>query len=348
MPRLSLTALLKRLGERPPSAAIFLHGDDEYTREKTVQQIVDLLLEPATRDFNLDQVRGGDASPEGLGSLLATPPMMAEYRIIVVREAQSLSVKAREAVEEALRLASPGLVLVVVATIPSSSKAKFYETLRAEALSVEFGAVDPIDLPGWVIEHGSAVHGIEIDLEAARALSAAIGSNLGILATEIEKAAAYVGERKRVTREDVTAVGGYVPRVDRWGWFDKVGGRQFSVALGELPELLASGETAVGLVIGLGSHMLRVGILVAGGRDALERHLASNQRWLVNRLQPQARGWTLEQIDRALADLLRTDRLLKSASLTDRQAMEELLLRLALQSSEKMPGRGRRAAEAVA
>ena len=44
---------------------------------------------------------------------------------------------------------------------------------------------------------------------------------------------------------------------------------------------------------------------------------------------PQARLWSGEEIDAALTDLLRTDRLLKSTSLTDRQAMEELLLRLA-------------------
>jgi hypothetical protein len=33
-------------------------------------------------------------------------------------------------------------------------------------------------------------------------------------------------------------------------------------------------------------------------------------------------------VDQALMELLRTDRLLKSASLSDRQALEELLLRM--------------------
>jgi hypothetical protein len=36
----------------------------------------------------------------------------------------------------------------------------------------------------------------------------------------------------------------------------------------------------------------------------------------------------LPEVDAALGELLRTDRLLKSASLSDRQALEELLLRL--------------------
>ena len=36
----------------------------------------------------------------------------------------------------------------------------------------------------------------------------------------------------------------------------------------------------------------------------------------------------MDELDDAMGELLRTDRLLKTASLSDRQAMEELLMRL--------------------
>jgi DNA polymerase III delta subunit len=73
---------------------------------------------------------------------------------------------------------------------------------------------------------------------------------------------------------------------------------------------------------------VRVGLAVAGGKEALERELNPRQRWLAGRIGTAARRWTSPEIDDALAELLRTDRLLKSAPLSDRQAMEELLLRL--------------------
>ncbi|HEX6912204.1 MAG TPA: hypothetical protein VF142_17505, partial [Longimicrobium sp.] len=60
----------------------------------------------------------------------------------------------------------------------------------------------------------------------------------------------------------------------------------------------------------------------------LERELKPFQKWMARRIVPVARKWTLPEVDEALGELLRTDRLLKSASLSDRQAMEELLLRL--------------------
>jgi DNA polymerase III subunit delta len=329
MPQLSLSRLFEHLRGRPGAAVVFLHGEEEYQREEAVQRILELFLDPATRDFNLDQLRGADAASETLASLIGTPPMMSEHRVVLVREAQGLSPKGREVIEAVLARPPGGIVLVLVASIPQGSKAKFYGVLKEKALATEFPPVSPLDLPGWLIERAASAHGLEIELAAARALAAAIGSQLGILAAELGKLADYVGDRKRVTVEDVEAVGGYVPRVDRWGWFDRIGGRDFPGALEEVPDLLDSGETAVGLVIGMGTHLLRLALLVAGGREGLDRQLKGNQRWLVNRLLPQAKKWSQAEIDTALVELLRTDRLLKTASLSDRQAIEELLLRLA-------------------
>lgn len=293
-----------------------------------MQQVIAAYLDGATRDFNFDQLRGGDAAPDALASVLATPPMMAQHRVVVVRDVQGLSQKGREVVESVAASPPSGLVLILTGQKPSGSRAKFYDNLQKSAVTVEFARLGLNDLPGWLAERAREEHGLELEIDAARALVSAIGSHLGVLATELEKLAAFATGRDRITVEDVRAVGGYVPRVDRWGWFDLVGERRFEEAMRLLPELLESGESAVGLVAGIGGHLLRVAIAVAGGQDALEKELPPNQRWLARRVGSAARAWTVEEMDVALADLLRTDRLLKSAPLTDRQAMEELLLRM--------------------
>lgn len=326
---ISYEALLDALARTPrPGGAFFLSGDEDFLREQAVARIVAAHLDPATGDFNLDQLRGDAVTAEALASVLATPPMMADWRVVVIREAQALSQKAREVVEAVASAPPPGLALVVSARIPAGSKARFYTLLQQYARAVDFAPVDPLDAPGWVIEHARSTHGREIEPEAARALVAAVGAELRGLVAELEKLAAFVGDRPTITRDDVQALTGVVPRYDRWGWFDLVGERRFDEALRQLPVLLAGGETGVGLVIGLGTQLLRIALVCAGGTAALERELKPNQRWLARRVAPQARRWTLAEADLALAELLRADRLLKSASLTDRQAMEELLLRL--------------------
>lgn len=329
MPVLNPARLLRHLEKKPPTGAFFLHGEEEHLREEAIDAVMATFLDEATRDFNLDQLRGGDVTPEALASVLATPPMMAQNRVVLIRDMQGLSQKAREVVEAVAAAPPPGLVLLITGQKPSGSKAKFYDQVTKAAVTVEFPRLGLNDLPGWLAARASEEHGLELDIDAARALVTSIGSHLGVLATELEKLAAFAAERGTITLDDVRAVGGYVPRVDRWGWFDLVGERRIDEALRDLPELLESGESGVGLVIGMGSQLLRVGLVVAGGREALEKALPPNQRWLAKRVGSAALHWTVEEIDEALGELLRTDRLLKTAPLTDRQAIEELLLRLA-------------------
>lgn len=328
MPQISADKLERTLRDRVPGGVFFFHGEEDFSREEAVGRVVAAYVDPATRDFNFDQLRGSEVTADELASLTATPPMMAEHRVVVVRDAQGLSPKAREVVEAAAAAPPHGLVLVLSGVIPAASKAKFYDELKKRAVSTEFAPLDPNDAPGWMMDAASEVHGVELDAEAARAVVAAIGADLGMLRSELAKLVAYAGDRKRVTLDDVRAVGGSVPRQDRWAWFDLVADRKFREALATLPTLLEAGENAVGLVIGMGGQLLKVGIVCAGGQGALERELKPFQRWMAKRIVPQARRWTLPELDAALGELLRTDRLLKSASLNDRQAMEELLLRL--------------------
>jgi DNA polymerase-3 subunit delta len=335
VPKLTYPRFLKQIAARPERAVFFLHGAEEHLREAAVRQVVDGFLDPATRDFNYDQLRGPDVTPEQVASLLATPPMMAEHRVVIIREMQGLSPRAREAVEAATDAPPSGLILIITGQIPRDSKAKFYSSLERNSAAVEFPALDVNDLPGWLMDRAREEHGRELEVEAARALAVAIGPQLGILASELDKLASYAEGRAGITLEDVRAVGGYVPRVDRWAWFDAMGERRFTEALRLLPELLESGESAVGLVIGIGGQLARIGLAVAGGKEALERELNPRQRWLSGRIAAAARRWSQDELDDALAELLRTDRLLKTAPLTDRQAMEELLLRLI----ERLPAR---------
>ena len=105
----------------------FLFGEEEFLKEEAAAAITAAHLDPATRDFNYDQLRGADLEPETLASIANTPPMMAEWRVLVVREAQALAANARgrTAVESLIEKPIPGLALIFVATLPEKTKAEF-------------------------------------------------------------------------------------------------------------------------------------------------------------------------------------------------------------------------------
>ncbi|HUG41862.1 MAG TPA: DNA polymerase III subunit delta [Longimicrobiales bacterium] len=328
MPAPSHERLARQLRDGARGGVFFLYGDEDHLKETAARAIIAAHLEPGTRDFNLDEVRGGEVTAETLGSLIQTPPMMAEWRVVVVRDAQGLAVSsaARAILEDVVKAPPPGLALVLVADI-GGSKARLWDRLKKDAASAEFGRLPDADLPGWLMARAGEV-GLRLEPEAARALATAIGADLATLVREMEKLRDYVGDRPAITRADVEAVVGAIPRQDRWEWMDLVAERRFDRARAALPILLEAGENGVGLVIGLGAHFLRLGLCVEGGRPALENALPRHQRWLGRRIEAQARRWSPPAIARAVEDLRRADWLLKSAPLSDLQVMEELLLRL--------------------
>lgn len=328
MPVLSSERLTRQLREEAAGGVFFLIGEEEHLKGAATRAIIHAHVDPGTRDFNLDEVRGTEVTPERLGSLIQTPPMMADWRVVVVRDAQGLAVSSimRSILERVVASPPVGLALVLVADI-GTSKAKIWSTVKKHATTVEFPRLSEADLPGWLMERARD-EGFELEVDAARALGAAVGPDLATAVREMEKLRDYLGDRTTIVRADVVALVGSIPRQDRWEWIDRVAERRFDLARAGLPVLLDMGESGVGLVIALGNQMLRIAVCQAGGRDALESHLPPNQRWLARRVETQARGWTTHAIEDALDHLQRADRLLKSAPLSDLQIMEELLLRM--------------------
>jgi DNA polymerase-3 subunit delta len=314
--------------------AIYLHGEDHFRKDQVVRALIDAHIDPGTRDFNLDPLRGTEVDAETLASVLATPPMMAEWRVVVLREVEGLapSKKAREELLRVVENPPPGLALIMSCTVPSGSKAKFYRELTKRAQSVEFRSITEADVPGWLMARARDRHSLEFDVDAARALGAAIGTNLGVLAQELEKLSDFVGDRGRVTREDVDAAGTKLPAQDRWKWFDLIGNRDFRGAQRALPILIGQGENGVGLVIGVATQLLRLGVAVEQGRQGLEAALPVHQKWLAKQVASQAKRWTVADIDHALEGLLEVDRQLKSSPHTDEHFLESWLLGLTVHS----------------
>ena len=83
-----------------------MYGEDDFLKESAVKQLVDAAVDAATRDFNLDVRQGGELDAETLGTLLSTPPMMAERRVVVVRDAGALKKDARAWLDDYLERTS--------------------------------------------------------------------------------------------------------------------------------------------------------------------------------------------------------------------------------------------------
>lgn len=325
-----LDALLER-GEL--DGAYFFHGDARRLRDEAAERLITAAVDPSTRDFNLDRFRGDEVEPEELARALAMPPMMAERRVVAVFEGQGLTARGRRAVEEALEAESPGLTIVVTATIPDRSKASFYDTLKKRARALEWSAPKEDELPGWIMERAASTHGLDLGAREARALASAVGPDLGRLEAELEKLATAASGGS-VDLETLRSLVPDVREVDRWGWLDEVAERSYGSALDRLPRLLSEpSESAVGLLIGMIDQHVFLGVALDEGRNGVARALQGAGKpylkWKARIYARQSGRWSAGELERALGLMRRADRQAKSG-LDDRRVLEELLLSLEL------------------
>ena len=315
----------------------FLHGGDEYRKAAAAKELVERYADPATADFNVDRIEASGTTVERLASVIATPPMMARRRVVHVKEAEALAgiPKARQVILEAARNPPPGLVLILQATIPPRSRARFYKDLAKLATATEFKPVSADEAPGWLVSWAKRELGVTVEIEAAQTLAGAAGTELGMLTQEVRKLAEMVGQGATVDVEAVRRGGLRLPRQDRWAWFDLVGNRQIRQAVGSLAVLLEQGESVVGLVIGLSTQLLRIGVAIEGGVPAVQGVLPPYQRFLARRIVGQARRWNRAELAEAVRGLRRLDQLLKASAIPGEVLMEEWLLGLMVRGRER-------------
>lgn len=205
-----MDALFRGLRTGAIDPVYYLYGAEDVLKEDAIREIVDRILEPSTRDFNLDEPDPAGVDAERLDALLNTPPMLADRRLVVLRGVAQLRKKTRtrNALVRYLASPNPTSVLVLVDYAPtetgSGAKDKPADDLTGRATSVDCARLPPERAARWV---GQRAGRLDLTLEPAAVthLVDALASDLGLIAQELEKLAAAVAGRP-VTRADVEAL----------------------------------------------------------------------------------------------------------------------------------------------
>jgi len=327
----SLKSLREALKRRSFDGAYYITGEDDYQKDDAVSQLVEAALDPQSRDFNLDIRRGGDLDAETLGSLLSTPPMMAERRIIVIRDAGGLKKDARKALDEYLGNPAPDVLLLLTA----AGGAKADPGLSNVARTLQFDQLTGDRLPKWISHHAKSNLGVSITEPAVELLQAAVGSDLHQLAAELDKLASFT-QGGEITEEAVAAIVGVRRGETQADLLDAVADRNVSRALELVPHILSQPKsTAVSVVMALSTQM----IAIAWGRaklddgtsrgqlnqeyfDLLKETGAFTGRSWGSAAQVWARAadrWSKDAVDYALEVLLDADVALKESKVSSEE-----------------------------
>jgi len=316
--------------------AYYFFGENEFLKEEGLRQLLGAAVDPATRDFNLDQRKGADLDAGALGSLLAMPPMMAERRVVVIRDVSGLRKDARTSLEKYLR--TPVTDILVVLTAPAEAKAD--KVLSELAVPVECDQLTGAQVPKWIVAHAERL-GTSISAAAVELLQDSVGPDLSQLAVELDKLASYCSGR--TIDEDAVAEIVGVRRDETPGQLlDAIAMRDSVRAMALLPGVLQQPKTgAVPLIMALTTQTLALAIgltrSVPPARLSNEYYtlLKSGSSNLTGRAWGEAVScwtrasgkWSRGDLDHALEVLLQADLSLKTSRVSsDEQILATTIL----------------------
>src|SRR5881296_1872414 len=329
MGALTFDALLRSLKPeaRAPDPVYYLHGDEDVLKDEALRALTARAVEAAARDFNVDTRSTADLDAAALRTLVDTPPLLAQTRVVVLRGIEQMrrGSKLRQELLRYLAAPNPTTMLILVQSAGEELDPEFARL--ATAVAVE--PLPPERVVRWVAHRAKQV-GLEMEPEAIALLVETAGPGLGALAQELDKLAAVTAGRT-ATREDVAALAGV-----RRG--------QTMPHLVD-PVLEQAGVTGVRILTALGTALIGTALARAEldrgtPRSRLTAVLLQHLRlarpfglgdWgeTAARWARWAEGWNSRELGQALRLARDADRALKSTTVTDEAGIvTQLVLQL--------------------
>lgn len=178
-----LVADIKKKNLKP---IYFLMGEEPYYIDKISDFIEDNVLSEDERGFNQMVLYGRDVSIDDIVANAKRFPMMAEYQVIVVKEAQDLSRTIENLVNYA-KQPQPSTILVMNYKYKTIDKRKsLYKTLNKMGVVYESKKLYENQIADW-IKRLLGTKGYTIAPKASQMLVEFLGTDLSKISNELDK-----------------------------------------------------------------------------------------------------------------------------------------------------------------
>lgn len=329
-----------------------LYGRDDFSLREELARIKGELDSDGMLSSNTDVLDGREVSPEQLMAICDTMPFLSAHRLVVVegllkrfdpperprRGARGARGGSAEALERWQGLAEyvqrmpDTTTLVVVDEELSAQNNPLLKALRSAGQVREFRPLRPGAVLQWILERAQN-QGIDISPAAARLLADLVGNNLWVLASELEKLAAYA-QGRRIEGADVRALVSEARQVNIFAMVDAIVERRAAVALRLLRQLTtagAEGSYLLAMVVRQYRFIIQARELMTAGLSTQEigQRLGVASEFVLQRILDQAQRYSLSRLKAAYRRLLETDAGVKRGHYGEEMALELLVHDLA-------------------
>ncbi len=348
-----------------------LLGDETFLYERCRRAVLGALVDPAFRDFAVSDLDLADVGVFEALDRAQTPSLMAPFQVIFLRNLKTLYTRGSKkeefaALDAYARSPNPQAVLLFVADhlhLPADLRRmemqdkeryeRIRETLGDWCGMVELPRVDEADAARWLMATAEE-RGAAIEPDAARELADALGADMMLIASELEKLLLYVGApasaegiSKPITLGDVETMVLAAKQRSLYELTDAISAKDKTRALRLLHGLLNASDGGDDSAIG---HLYMLARTFRQMLVILEKNVRDSRAiwqalWQGFRMPPfaaddlirQARRYrSRQELSRALRLIARADLEVRSSPPDKRLVLERLVLELA---SEPRPSR---------
>lgn len=194
--------IIRDLKARKFAPIYYLMGDEAYYIDKISDFIENNVLRPEERDFNQTVLFGSDVTAAQIADAAKRYPMMSDFQVIIVKEAQN--VRNTEALEHYLQNPLNSTILVMCHKNGAiDRRKKLPSVIERVGVLFESKKLRERELP-FFIENYLKTKGASIDPKSQQIIADSVGADLSRLVGELDKLLIALPENdKRVTPQVV-------------------------------------------------------------------------------------------------------------------------------------------------
>ena len=342
-----------------------LAGDETFLIDRCRAAVLRAYVPADLRDFSLSEIDLGETSIFEALDRAQTPSLMAPFQVIFIRNIRQLYTRGAKkeefaALDRYFRSPNPQALLIFVADflrIPSDIRRmdmddknrfeRLKETLGEHCGMVELARVTEEDAMRWTLATAHD-YDVRVEPEAARELVDALGADMMLVASELEKLLLFAHGRGKITLGDVETMVLAAKQRSLYELTDAISAKDKARALFLLQGLLNSSDAGEDAAIG---HLYMLARTFRQMLVILEKNVRDSRAiwqalWQGFRMPPfaaddlirQARRYkSRKELTRALRLVARADVELRSSPPDKRLVLERLVYDLASEPKPAPP-----------
>ncbi|MFO7892001.1 MAG: DNA polymerase III subunit delta [bacterium] len=315
----------------------FFFGDEDYLIDKLIDLIRKKVVDLQTKDFNYDFLYSDDVSGQDIINLTSSLPMMADYRLVIIKSIQKLSTSDKKILEKYIDNPVNSTILVLTANRIDRRK-RIYKNLVKKSIWVECKPIYENIAVGWIIKRFKK-QGIKISRPAALFMVQLVGVSLRSLDNEIEKIITYTEAKKSIDEKVVSQVVGFYKNYNLWNFTDAVGNKDKDLANKILVSFLEEGVSPPFLLRELTKRvvlLMKIKLMIAKGMNKhLIKKVMGLKNFFLNLYMDQAEKFSQSELRNSLQALQMADLHLKSGFMKPEMVLSLIVYDLTSIGSKK-------------